>query len=92
MRLIIVFILCTAVLIARDNPFSPSMKADKEESLITKEMSSEPLRPELLRLPIEAVRVKKIIVEYQKVDGTKEKRVFEIEKPISPDMPLLIRQ
>ena len=92
MRLVIVFALLVGSLIARENPFSPSGKADREESLITKELPSEPLRPELLRLPIEAVRVKRVIVEYQKVDGTKEKRVFEIEKQIAPDMPLLIRQ
>jgi hypothetical protein len=92
MRFVLVFVALISTLIARDNPFSSSTNADKEESLIARELSSEPLRPELLRLPIEAVRVKRVIVEYQKVDGTKEKRVFEIEKSIAPDMPLLIRQ
>ena len=91
MKYILIISMFIATLFGRDNPFSPS-KDSQVGSLIIKEMPSEPLRPELLRLPIDAVRIKRITVEYQKVDGTKEKRTFEIEKPIAQDVPILVKQ
>jgi len=91
MRLFLLLVCFISIAFTRDNPFSYANNV-QQESLISKEIPSEPLRPELLRLPIDAVRVKKITVEYQKVDGSKEKRTFEIEKPIAQDTPLLVKQ
>jgi hypothetical protein len=91
MRFVIFFTFFCAVLVARDNPFAPS-STTKDGSLIAKELPSEPLRPELLRLPIDAVRVNRITVEYQRIDGTKERRTFEIDKQIAQDVPLLVKQ
>ncbi len=91
MRAIVLFALFFIISFARENPFSPSSDT-KNESFIAKEIPTEPMRAELLRLPIDAVRVKRVTIEYQKVDGTKEKRTFELEKQIAQDVPLLIRQ
>lgn len=91
MKVYFILIMFILVSFARENPFQPTAN-NKNDSLIAKEIPSEPMRPELLRLPIDAVRVKRITVEYQKIDGSKEKRTFEIEKQIAQDVPLLIRQ
>lgn len=91
MRIVLLLGTFLALLIARENPFS-APNTTQPPSLITKELPSAPLRPELLRLPIDAVRVHKITVEYQNVDGTRDKRTFEIEKPIAQDIPLTVKQ
>ena len=91
MRVVFLFACMIVTLFARENPFVPG-KGTPMQSYIAQEIPTERMRSELLRLPIDAIRVKRVTIEYQRVDGSVEKRTFEIEKPIAQDVPLLIRQ
>ncbi|HRF57501.1 MAG TPA: hypothetical protein PLV58_08905 [Campylobacterales bacterium] len=80
---------------ARDNPFKIAQNAQKE-SYVGASMEeinkADKLQTIGLQLPLEIVKIKKITIEYQSVDGQKAKKVYEIEKSVEPLKPLKIYQ
>lgn len=77
---------------ARENPFKSLPKESRVEASMQEINKPEKLPKIGLILPNEAVKIKKIVVEYQNLDGDSSKRSYEVEKSIEPQKPLKMYQ
>ena len=71
---------------ARENPFArASVKESSGNELNMGEINKlEKLQSLTITPPVDAVKIKKITIEYQSVDGERIKKVYTIEKGIDP--------
>lgn len=77
---------------ARENPFRPAQKENMAEASMEKINSVEKLQSITITPPVESVKIKRITIEYQSVDGEKIKKVYEIDKGIDPLKTLKVTQ
>ncbi len=88
----IFFILVTLMLslIARDNPFSDVVTKESFPVSTNIPKQHQDLTLERFRLPNSARVVKKVIIEYQNLDGSIDKLSADIDKAVDWHMPLVL--
>jgi hypothetical protein len=91
LKLLYFCIILSISLFARENPFAPSALQGAGVGQIQAQ-TSVPLTPQKIFLPVDAVKLNKVIVNYQMIDGKIETKTFVFEKAIAPDIPLVIEQ
>jgi hypothetical protein len=87
------FLLATS-LIARENPFAAASAKDSSgnESTMGEINKLEKLQSLTITPPVESIKIKKITIEYQAVDGERIKKTYTIEKGIDPLKTLKVTQ
>ncbi len=93
MRVIILFFISILFLSleARENPFKPVI-TPKESGLVSKPQKSEFFVSEEIRLPSSARKIKKILIEYQNMDGTIKSVYKNLDNDIDWHFPIIISQ
>lgn len=89
---LLTIMLLTTVLLARENPFKVGQKEDISEASMGEINKVEKLQPISITPPVESVKIKKITIEYQSVDGQRIKKTYDIEKGIDPLKTLKVLQ
>lgn len=89
---ILALLLAGATLDARENPFKPPQKESLSEAAMDNINIIEKLQPITLIPPVDSVKIKKITIEYQTVEGARVKKIYEIEKGIDPLKALKVTQ
>jgi hypothetical protein len=84
--------LLTTALIARDNPFKVGQKEDISGAAMCEINKVDKLQSIGITPPVESVKIKKITIEYQSVDGQRIKKTYDVEKGIDPLKCLKITQ
>lgn len=87
MRVILFFLfLFVSALVARENPFAPmgAKESSGNESAMGEINKLEKLQSLTITPPVDAVKIKKITIEYQSVDGERIKKTYTIDKDIDP--------
>jgi hypothetical protein len=71
---------------ARENPFAPpnTKESSGNESAMGEINKLEKLQSLTITPPVDAVKIKKITIEYQSVDGERVKKTYTIDKDIDP--------
>ncbi|WP_394908557.1 AMIN domain-containing protein [uncultured Helicobacter sp.] len=91
MRLIILLFMCCATLIAREDPFEPSI-APKEGLHSQKDPKREILQSIDIALPSTARVLQKVSITYQNIDGTIATKEININQGIDWHYPLELAQ
>jgi hypothetical protein len=87
LRAILFFLfLLVSFVFARENPFAPAgaKESGGNESTMGEINKLEKLQSLTITPPVDAVKIKKITIEYQGVDGERIKKTYTIEKGIDP--------
>lgn len=84
------FLLCTC-LFARENPFAPSTLQGSGVGQLQPQTTI-PMEAQRVQLPVDAVKINTITINYQMIDGKIETRVFTVNKSIAPDKPIIFEQ
>ncbi len=92
MRTALALTLLSLSLFARENPFRPAQKEDIKEAAMSEINKVEPLSPITITPPIESVKIKKITIEYQAIDGERIKKTYDIGKGIDPLKTIKVSQ
>jgi len=79
-------------LLARENPFKTPQKENLAEASMENINTVERLQSITITPPVDSVKIKKITIEYQSVDGARIKKVYDIEKCIDPLKTLKVLQ
>lgn len=79
-----------ALLHGRENPFEQSSLQGGVNQV--QPQTTIPMEAHKILLPIDAVKLNKISVTYQMIDGRIETKTFIINKSIAPDRPIVIEQ
>ncbi len=89
--LFFVFFVFTS-LIARENPFFPSV-GEKEISLTSnQEMQLAPLKRATLTLPSTARAIEGVSIHYRKLDGSRETKSIDLDNSVDWRLPIFISQ
>lgn len=80
----------TVSLFGRDNPFTPPSL--KNETLSNIPRADEKMGVEKLTIPSDAVKLRRVIVEYYRLDGATDRRTFEIDKTLEHGKALWLHQ
>jgi len=90
----ILFLLLAAsmVLSARTNPFKDAVKEDITGADMAQINKIEKLQSITITPPVDSVKIKKITIEFQAIDGSRIKKTYDIEKGIDPLKSLNIHQ
>jgi len=91
-NLFLLIIFATTFLFARENPFKTAQKENISEASMAEINKVEKLESLSFPPPVESVKIKKITIEYQSVDGQRIKKVYEIEKGIDPLKSIKVSQ
>lgn len=90
-----VFLICCIVAVAvfaRENPFKSPSQANISEASMENINKIEKLQSLTITPPVESVKIKKITIEYQSIDGVKIKKTYDIEKGIDPLKTIKVSQ
>lgn len=85
-------IIIAIIVEARDNPFKSSPKESRPDSSMQEINKPEKLPKIGLIMPLDAVKIKKIVVEYQNLDGAENKKSYVVEKSVEPQKILRVYQ
>ncbi len=86
------YIFCLVIIAnARENPFAPSSLQGAGISQMQPQTTI-PLSAQKIQLPVDAVKLNKVTVTYQMIDGKIETRTFFIDKAIAPDKAIIFEQ
>lgn len=85
-------VLVAVSLFARENPFKISQKENLAEAAMENINTVEKLQTLSITPPVDSVKIKKITIEYQSVDGARVKKVYDIEKGIDPLKTIKVSQ
>ncbi len=91
MRIVYAFMICMSLLFSRDNPFAEVVGEGEFPISTNMPKILGKLKNESFTLPSTARSVKRIIVEYQNLDGSIGKSVKELDKSVDWHMPINIR-
>lgn len=91
MKTALQFLLLATAVYARENPFAPSSLQGAGVSQMQPQTSI-PLSAQKIQLPVDAVKLNKVSVTYQMIDGKIETRTFFIDKAIAPDKAIILEQ
>ena len=85
-KVFLLSVLFALAAVARENPFAPagSKESSGNESTMYEINKLEILQSLTITPPIDAVKIKKITIEYQSVDGERIKKTYTIDKGIDP--------
>ncbi len=89
---VLTLVLAVVALSARENPFKPPQKDSLSEAAMENINTIEKLQPITLTPPVDSVKIKKITIEYQGVEGARIKKVYDIEKGIDPLKAIKVTQ
>jgi hypothetical protein len=90
MKTLSVLLTLTLLLVARDNPFSDVVTTETFPVSTNIPKVVKDLRKESFRLPNSARVVKRVIIEYQNLDGSVQKQSTDIDKKVDWHMPLVL--
>jgi hypothetical protein len=85
-------LLATVSLFARENPFKTTHKENIAQAAMDNINTVEKLQTISVTPPVDSVKIKKITIEYQSVDGARVKKVYDIEKGIDPLKTIKVSQ
>lgn len=91
-HLFMLLFLLPILLFARENPFLPPDKNQKHHQTTNIEPARRVLSSAQIPLPSTARLVKKVIIEYQNIDGSIERKTIPLEDEIDWHYPLIITQ
>lgn len=77
--------------LARENPFKSPSAANISDASMENINKIEKLQT-ITITPVESVKIKKITIEYQSIDGMKIKKTYDIEKGIDPLKTIKVSQ
>ncbi len=92
MRTALALALLSLSLFARENPFKAPQKENLFEASMAQINKVEPLAPITITPPVESVKIKKITIEYQTIDGERIKKTYDIEKCMDPLKTIKVSQ
>jgi hypothetical protein len=92
MRTALMLAMLSLLLFARENPFKASQKENLAEASMSQINKVEPLPTITITPPVESVKIKKITIEYQSIDGMKIKKTYDIEKCMDPLKTIKVSQ
>ncbi len=78
--------------LARENPFKSPSAANISDASMENINKIEKLQTITITPPVESVKIKKITIEYQSIDGMKIKKTYDIEKGIDPLKTIKVSQ
>lgn len=91
-NLFLLLLFSTTLLFARENPFRTAQKENISEASMGEINKVEKLESISFSPPVESVKIKKITIEYQSVEGQRIKKVYEIEKGLDPLKSIKVSQ
>ena len=92
MRIAIALVALSLLLFARENPFKTPQKENLAEASMAGINKVEPLPAISITPPVESIKIKKIIIEYQTIDGERVKKTYDIEKCMDPLKTIKVTQ
>ncbi|MCI4400292.1 MAG: hypothetical protein JHC37_07000 [Campylobacteraceae bacterium] len=92
MRTALMLAMLSLPLFARENPFKALQKENLAEASMSQINKVEPLPTITITPPVESVKIKKITIEYQSIDGMKIKKTYDIEKCMDPLKTIKVSQ
>jgi hypothetical protein len=92
MRTALMLAMLSLPLFARENPFKALQKENLAEASMSQINKVEPLPIITITPPVESVKIKKITIEYQTIDGMKIKKTYDIEKCMDPLKTIKVSQ
>ncbi|MEA1893337.1 MAG: AMIN domain-containing protein [Campylobacterota bacterium] len=91
-KILLIALFFISILQARENPFFPS-KGEKDILYTTDQAElSPPLKRSSISLPSSARVIKKVIIEYENLDATLDRRAIELDNSVDWHLPIFISQ
>lgn len=88
---LLIFLGCTGLLLARENPFEPVI-TPQESGKVQEIAKPNYFNREILSLPSTARKIRKIELQYQNMDGSLDSVELETERDIDWHFPIVILQ
>lgn len=92
MKTALVLVTLSLSLFARENPFKAPQKENLSEASMSQINKVEPLPVIAITPPVDSVKIKKITIEYQNIDGERIKKTYDIEKCMDPLKTIKVSQ
>ncbi len=85
-------LIASVSLFARENPFKSPQKENLSQAAMENINTIEKLQSISVTPPVDSVKIKRITIEYQGVDGTRIKKIYDVEKGIDPFKTIKVSQ